>query len=721
MTSCPFRPAIPALVLAAALLASAAPGPAASPPPSPQARPAARTPAKVDTATFAARHREFLTLVTYIITDKEKEVFLQLTNDKDRDIFIESFWRLRDPTAGTPENEFRVEHIRRFNHATKTFGRGVSRPGWMTDRGKFYIILGEPNTTDRFDSTLGIVPCEVWYYYTDGTRNLPLHFGLVFFQKGGVGELRLYDPVTDGPKTLLTNRPGVLDLDPQQYEAIYDQIFELAPTLADMSISLIPGEYGYGYTPSTRSLTLLASIAESPKASIRPSYATHFLDYKGLVSTEYMTNFIEAETAVAVLVDPVLRIPFIHFTIKPAHVSVDYYEPKDQYFSAYTVSVSLRRPGAAIDETIFQYTKDFPFYFDPSEADRIQANGVAIEDAFPAFEGTYKLTILLQNSVAKEFSLDERDVTIPAEDGRLRVSAPLFGYKFQDYGANIMVPFKLRDKKLIVDPKSTFARQDTLAYMFSVENAPEALWREGTARVVLAGTSNEPDKRRTFEHRLRDLPYGPSLVVTQGLAARDLPPEYYEAEVTVLDGQGTKVASARGQFILASAESLGHPIARAKGFSLDNRFLFYGMLGQQAAKAGAEAKADAFYKRAFALKPDFTKGLAEYAQFLLKAGRFDDALAAADRFKADTGLAFEQASVRGRALLGKELYADAIPVLLEANRIYNSDVGVLNALGFCFFKQGQKKEALDSLRASLKLNPDQPEAKALLAEVEKIR
>jgi len=61
--------------------------------------------------------------VVYIITPKEREVFFQLGNDKERDLFIEAFWRHRDPTPGTLENEFKTEHYRRIGYVNKFFGR----------------------------------------------------------------------------------------------------------------------------------------------------------------------------------------------------------------------------------------------------------------------------------------------------------------------------------------------------------------------------------------------------------------------------------------------------------------------------------------------------------------------------------------------------------------------------------------------------------------------
>lgn len=82
--------------------------------------------------------------VAYIMTSKEEKAFKQLEIDKQRDLFIQEFWRQRDPTPGTPQNESRDEHYRRIEYANKWFGRGTSKPGWKTERGRIYIILGEP-------------------------------------------------------------------------------------------------------------------------------------------------------------------------------------------------------------------------------------------------------------------------------------------------------------------------------------------------------------------------------------------------------------------------------------------------------------------------------------------------------------------------------------------------------------------------------------------------
>ena len=66
--------------------------------------------------------------VIYIITDEERAAFKQLSNDEERDNFIEAFWQRRDPTPDTEENEYKEDHYQRIAYANEHFAAGV--PGW---------------------------------------------------------------------------------------------------------------------------------------------------------------------------------------------------------------------------------------------------------------------------------------------------------------------------------------------------------------------------------------------------------------------------------------------------------------------------------------------------------------------------------------------------------------------------------------------------------------
>src|SRR6516164_3367001 len=88
--------------------------------------------------------------VRWIITDEERAAFKQLSNDEERDQFIEAFWQRRDPTPDTIENEFKEEHYRRIAYANEHFPAGI--PGWKTDRGRMYIMYGPPDEIESHPS-----------------------------------------------------------------------------------------------------------------------------------------------------------------------------------------------------------------------------------------------------------------------------------------------------------------------------------------------------------------------------------------------------------------------------------------------------------------------------------------------------------------------------------------------------------------------------------------
>lgn len=107
-------------------------------------------------------HADFLGQVGYIITKAERKIFLELP-DADRDAFIEEFWKRRDPDPDTEVNEYRLEYEDRVKRAGAMF-HGEGRPGWLTDRGRIYILFGPPSERLTYPMDASGYCREVWYY-----------------------------------------------------------------------------------------------------------------------------------------------------------------------------------------------------------------------------------------------------------------------------------------------------------------------------------------------------------------------------------------------------------------------------------------------------------------------------------------------------------------------------------------------------------------------------
>jgi GWxTD domain-containing protein len=668
---------------------------------------------KIAEKDLPAQYQDWLHLVGYHIQPVEKDVFLQLRNDRDREAFIETFWKQRDPTPGTPANEYQEELVKRFQYVNEFFGRSTSREGWRTDMGRYYMILGPPQGIERYEATLGLVPCQAWSYYGDARKDLPPQFVLVFYQRGGVGEYKLYDPVSDGPTRLLQQQKDITD--PFDYQDLYRMIYDIAPTLAEYSLTRIPGEYSIDLSPSPRNALLLATIIQSPKADVNPSYASHFLNYLGVVSTEYLTNYVESHATTALIKDPVTGLRFLHFSMVPTEVNVDAYVPKDQFYCNFRVDVSLRQ-GEAI---VFQYGREFPLYFPQSDWDKVRASGLAVEESFPIIEGKFRLNVLLTNTVGKQFSVLEKDIEVPAEGGGPAIDGPFLGYKYETYPRDVHIPFKVDDRKLVTDPKMTFARTDTIAVLFDLVNVTEDLYKNGSATIAVRGLREAAPVRKSYTVKLDGAPYAKVLSFPQTIPAADLDPDYYEVVVELAGPDGLTLDSKKETFIVSPGASVGHPIANAKGFSLANQFLYRYMLAQQAEKTGRTETAGALYEQAYQLNPDYKEGVLMYGNFLNKTGAFARTLEVAEGLKDDGQRQFSYRVLRGQALAGQGKDGEALTELQQANRIYNSDTTVLNALGKCYFRLGRKAEALEALNASLSLDPSQEAVKKLIGEIKK--
>jgi GWxTD domain-containing protein len=144
--------------------------------------------------------------VRYILVVREDQGYKSLATDEERGAFIERFWAALDPTPGTESNERRTEFWKRVGDADRLF-REAMTPGWKSDRGKVYILMGPPDTR----RTMG--PAEIWTYQVpsqaDAAPEVTFHFGrnsegayhLGRHELSGRGALRYWDPTaeTDGP------------------------------------------------------------------------------------------------------------------------------------------------------------------------------------------------------------------------------------------------------------------------------------------------------------------------------------------------------------------------------------------------------------------------------------------------------------------------------------------------------------------------------------------
>ncbi len=189
------RGSLPALV-AAALLAAAGggfPGPLQAGTGAENRRPAgqaARRGADHDEPTERWREGP----VRYLLSKDEDHTFRSLKTEQERTEFIRTFWASRDPVASTIENEYRELFYSRVAEADRIF-TDSTKPGWKTDRGKIYILLGPPDDLEQKPFRDEFVPDAITWTYRNRGRASMDSLPIIRFVKDATGEYHLSNQV----------------------------------------------------------------------------------------------------------------------------------------------------------------------------------------------------------------------------------------------------------------------------------------------------------------------------------------------------------------------------------------------------------------------------------------------------------------------------------------------------------------------------------------------
>ena len=672
-------------------------------------------PAKKEVNRLSKKYLDWLNLVSYIITRAERTTFFKLTNDRDRDMFISLFWNMRDPSPGTDENEFKEEHIRRFQYAQKYFKYGTPREGWRTDMGRIYIILGEPSSRNRFESDSSIYPAQVWSYYGIKRPGLPPAFWIVFVQEQGLGEYRIYDPSVDGPGQLVKRGKGTEGVEINDIQGNYEVLEQAHPELAKASLSLIPNE-SVGFAPSLRSRELLNSVMVSPTRKINDSYATNFLKYRGVVDVDYSINYIESLHKTMVLKNPETGLDFVHFALRPKSLSSAALGETDTYSFNFDLTVSLTKKTdrrGETGETVFEYRKRFPFSGTGEEMMRHFYNGMIISDCFPVVEGEYRLAVLLQNRVNKEFTYFDTDISVPAGAPPHPVlKGVLVTKELKALNRRAFLPFRFRDMEITLDPRNTFGTKDNIYVVFSLDRGKTK--KEPVKGVVEVHDFFDPGKYK------KSYPFEIAADEKRRAFSRELEPMipgYYGVTVRLVPDEGKPVEEKTETFTVTVSAHVPDTTQLFRAVPLENGFLYYHILGIQYQRLNKLEKAEAFMEKAFAMKPGYPVLVKDLCMLLLRMKKIDRVFRVVESLKAVEKFRFDYFAIKGKALFQNGQYVEAAESLAEANRIYDSDITVLNTLGFAYIKTGNIAEAKKALAASLRLDDRQETIARALEEL----
>ncbi len=657
--------------------------------------------------------------VNYIITDREEDVFLTLDTVEERDRFIEVFWEKRDPYPATPENEFRDEHYRRIEYANEYLGRDTFREGWRTDRGRYYILLGEPRERHSFDGYNEVVSSEIWFYQGDVRKGLPSFFYLVFFKRHDIGEYRLYHPVVDGPQSLVrgqyTQGPG-----PEGNVQAYETLQRIDAELANASLSLDPSEPG-DWTSGRASLgsdLVIARIEDSPRRAIRTDYADAWLRYRDRVSADYSFNFVPSRGIFAITGGPD-GTPFVHYSVEidPQNFTLETDEDQTRFYTTLDVSAE-----AVNEDDVTVLAVDRPAFIELSrtQVDQVRSSPFAYQDSVPLLPGRYEFSVIVRNRAAQQFTVLETTIDttwLEDADGAPRL-------------ADVVPAF---DGTELAEAASADAIRTFQVGSVRIQPAADGLFALGNTLYAFAHATNAGSGHRVRFEILSDEAGQPGSevlatveqpVVEGGAVLARIPLDlgiggsyWLRGQLEADDGALLDQRERR----LSVSPRAGVPRAGfmlRRGFNAGTPGLLSLVRGDQYLALQRFEEALSEYEAAVAVgNPQIPDARWKLAHGYLNTGRIAEAAALLDPMAEGFADTFEVVSGLGFVRFFEGRLEDSITHLEHAITLRTPGPPLLNVLGDAYARTGRMEDARATLQRSLDLEPNQPPVRARLDEI----
>jgi GWxTD domain-containing protein len=393
--------------------------------------------------TLPPQYKEWLNRdVAYIITRGEKSDFLKLKTDAERDKFIEYFWAIRNPDPSSPINTYKEEHYKRLAYADDHFSIGKRVPGWATERGHMYIVLGPPKQLSTYQTFDRVRPMQIWFYETVSPA-LPPFFYVVFYKQDSFGDYRTYSPYFDGPKELITER-GVNDI-----SAIRMIQRDAGQEVARISLSLLPDEPVNTQNPqrsmqSDVMMSVIHDLANSP-------FNVQDLQRKAALMSVTSRLLVGGET-LGILATPLrdaegnVKVHYLLRLRKPEDFALGKGTDGAYYFSVES-RVQVFGPD---DKLIFTQERSLKHTVSSEEVEQVKTKLFGYEGWLPLPPGKYHLKFLLTNWVTTVAHQGELNVAVPEIPSTGLVVTPMVPFEsVREINPDLsgMVPFSFAGLK----------------------------------------------------------------------------------------------------------------------------------------------------------------------------------------------------------------------------------------------------------------------------------
>lgn len=498
--------------------------------------------------------------------------------------------------------------------------------------------------------------------------------------------------------------------DPIGVAAAYEQLRKLNARLAEVSLSLIPGEGSLPGQPSLASENLIGRVFGLAERSVDSRYAESLLKFKDIIEVDYTANYIGNDNMVAVIRDPQGGF-FVHYAVQPERLSV--WPHEGRYGVSFEVNGIVKGPEGG---TVFQYDKSFLIDFSADQIEHVRKTGILIQDAFPLISGRYAFLLLMKNTLSKEFTSFEKEILVPDDAAPgFGMSPLLLGYRAGPApdGPAQLKPFRVGGVQISCQPGWTFSAKESLAVFFQLFRVPEGSRRSGRVSFVF--------ERQGLEFLRSEVPLEdlPAMDVLREFPLESFPPDYYRLKVSLVDGENRAAFSSEANFVVSPLAEVPRPWVVAKVMPPPNHSMYAYITGGQLAKTGERERAEGLLAEAHGSEPNMLDYGLAYAEVLISGRKYQEAADVLLPFSKDGGKNQEALVLLGTCCQGLGRLREAAAFYRAYIEKAGARLDVLNALGQCLYELGDADGAAAVWKRSLEIDPRQDSVRERLERIKK--
>src|SRR5437763_1143374 len=501
--------------------------------------------------------------VVYIITPEERNAFLQLETNEEREQFIEQFWLRRSSNPDLPDNDFKEEHYRRIAYANEHFASGI--PGWKTDRGRMYIMWGRPDeieshptggTYDRPMEEGGgsttTYPWETWRWrYLEGIGE---NIILEFVDPSGSGEYHLTMDPSEKDALLHVPGAGLSLLESMGMASKTDRFRRSDGTNLPTSLAGTPASMD-----EFNRLELYAKVQKPPEVK--------FKDLEAVVTSRivrdqmhfnWRTDYLKV-TNDTVLVPITIQIPNNQLS----------FQAKDGIHSAVVnifgrITTLTGRVVQTFEDSVNHDIPDSLF----QQSMKLQS---IYQKAVPLRPGLYRLDLVLKDVQSGNVGAVNNRLAVPRyEDDKLEASSLILADQIEQVPAKQIGTgmFVLGSSKVRPRLEGDFTTADRMGIYMQVYNLkPDDTTHKSSANFLFTvKKGNEPVPGMQFKETSEDMKQtGEQVTIERLLPLATLPPGKYTLEVDATDTHSNQTISRTADFTVKAAPQLRTAASAAPG------------------------------------------------------------------------------------------------------------------------------------------------------------